>query len=140
MPPETNLYDDLKKALQELKDFLQTNTATIKPAIQALAGAVHQIVTLIDDLIGLLNKVKTEISNLNVAGIPGLAQLSQFTQTVTTFLTTAKALLPAEASTIDEVLGAAKVVSGLPTLDQVKAEIVQLITDVVADLGQLKPA
>jgi hypothetical protein len=137
---DTNLYDDLKKALQELKDFLEHNTATIKPAIQALAGAVPQINTLINELIDLLGKLKTEINNLNVAGIPGLAQVSQFTQAATAVLTSAKALLPDEASAIDQVLGAANVVGGLPTLDQVKAEIISLIDAIVADLNQLKSA
>lgn len=138
--PETNLYQELKDALQELKDFLQQNTATIKPAIQALASLVPQVVTLIDDLVGLLNQVKTEINNLNVSGIPGLSEVSGFTQTVTTFLNTAKTLLPNEASTIDEVLGAASVIGSLPSLDQVKQEILQLIDAIVADLNQLKPS
>lgn len=140
MAEQTNLYQELKDALQELKDFLQQNMATIKPAIQALASLVPQVVTLIDDLIGLLDQVKTEINNLNVSGIPGLSQVSEFTQTVTTFLNTAKALLPDEASTIDEVLGAANVIGGLPSLDQVKQEIIQLIDAIIADLNQLKPS
>jgi ABC-type transporter Mla subunit MlaD len=140
MPEQTNLYQELRDALQELKDFLQQNTGTIKPAIQALASLVPQVVTLIDDLVGLLNQVKTEINNLNVSGIPGLSQVSQFTQTVTTFLNTAKALLPNEASTIDEVLGAASVIGSLPSLDQVKQEIIQLVDAIVADLNQLKPS
>jgi ABC-type transporter Mla subunit MlaD len=137
---DTNLYQELKDALQQLKDFLQQNSATIKPAIQALASVVPQIVTLIDQLVGLLNQVKTEINNLNVSGIPGLTEVSGFTQNVTTFLNTAKALLPSEASTIDEVLGAASVVGSLPSLDQVKQEILDLIDAVIADLNQLKPA
>jgi ABC-type transporter Mla subunit MlaD len=140
MPEQTNLYQELRDALQELKDFLQQNTGTIKPAIQALASLVPQVVTLIDDLVGLLNQVKTEINNLNVSGIPGLSQVSQFTQTVTTFLNTAKALLPNEASTIDEVLGAASVIGSLPSLDQVKQEIIQLVDAIIADLNQLKPS
>jgi ABC-type transporter Mla subunit MlaD len=133
---DANLYQELKDSLQQLKDFLQANTGTIKPAIQALAS----IVTLIDQLIGLLNQVKTEINNLNVSGIPGLAQVTGFTQNVTTFLNTAKALLPGEAATIDEVLGAANVVGSLPSLDQVKQEILDLIDAVIADLNQLKPS
>ena len=122
-----------------LKTFLEQNTATIKPAIQALAGIVPQVVTLIDQLIGLLGQVKTAIQNLNVSAIPGLAEVSQFTTSVTTFLTTAKGLLPDEKDTIDEVLAAAGVVGSLPSLDQVKAEIIALIDAIVADLNQLKP-
>ena len=43
---------------------------------------------------------------------------------MTAFLNTAKALLPDEAATIDQVLGAANVIGSLPSLDQVKAEII----------------
>jgi ABC-type transporter Mla subunit MlaD len=136
---DTNLYEDLKDALQDLKDFLQANTATIKPAVQALAGIVPQVVTLIDELIGLLQQVKTEIQNLNVGAIPGLAEVSGFTDNVTTFLETAKALLPEQKETIEDVLGAASVVGSLPSLDQVKGEIISLIDAIIANLNQLKP-
>jgi hypothetical protein len=136
---DTNLYEELKDALQDLKDFLQTNTATIKPAIQALAGVVPQIVTLIDELIDLLGQVKTEIQNLDVSQIPGLDKVSEFTGSVTTFLETAKTLLPDQKETIDEVIGAASVVGSLPSLDQVKGEIISLIDAIVANLNQLKP-
>src|SRR5436189_2184959 len=112
----TNLYDDLKNALQDLKTFLEQNTATIKPAIQALAGIVPQVVTLIDQLIGHLGQVKTEIQNLNVSAIQGLDKVSQFTGSVTTFLNTAKGLLPGEKDTIDEVIAAAGVGGSLPAL------------------------
>jgi ABC-type transporter Mla subunit MlaD len=135
---DTNLYEDLKDALKDLKDFLEENTDTIKPAVQALAALVPQINTLIDELIGLLNDVKTEITNLDVSGIPGLSEVSQFTKTVTAFLNTTKALLPDQAATIDEVLGAANVVGSLPSLDQVKTEILSLIDAIVANLGELK--
>jgi phage-related protein len=136
---DTNLYQELKDALQELKDFLQANTATIKPAVQALAGIVPQVVTLIDELIDLLGQVKTEIQNLDVGAIPGLDEVSEFTGNVTTFLETAKTLLPDQKETIEDVIGAASVVGSLPTLDQVKGDIITLIDAIVGNLNQLKP-
>lgn len=135
----TNLYEELKEALQDLKDFLQDNTAVIKPAIQALAGVVPQVVTLIDELIGLLQDVKSEIQNLDVGQIPGLAEVSGFTANVGTFLETAKTLLPEQKEAIDDVAAAASVVGSLPSLDQVKAEIVSLIDAIIGNLNQLKP-
>ncbi len=135
---DTNLYEELKDALKDLKDFLEENTDIIKPAVQALAALVPQVNTLIDELIGLLGDVKTEISNLDVSAIPGLSEVSQFTTTVTAFLNTTKALLPDQAATIDEVLGAANVIGSLPSLDQVKAEILSLIDAIIANLGELK--
>jgi ABC-type transporter Mla subunit MlaD len=135
----TNLYEELKNALKDLKDFLDANVATIKPAVQALAALVPQVVTLIDELINLLKELKTEIQNLDVGGIPGIEEVSQFTGKVTNFLQAAKALLPDQQATIDEVLATASVVTSLPSLDQVKTEILALIDAIVANLNQLKP-
>ena len=133
-----NLYQELKDALKKFKDFLDTNVPVIKPAIQALASMIPQINELIDKLIGLMGDLKTEISNLNVGAIPGLDKVSQFTTSVKTLLETSKNLLPDQAGTIDDVLGVVEVVGGLPTLDNVKDEILTLIDQIVGHLNSLK--
>lgn len=135
-----NLFQELKDVLQEFKDFLDENVSTIKPAVQALASLVPQINELIDKLADLMGKLKTEIQNLDVSAIPGLAEASEFTTKIKAFLTAAKNLLPDEADTIDEVLGVADVVAGLPSLDEVKAEILSLIDAITAHLNSLKAA
>ena len=136
---EDNLFEQLKSVLQDFKDFLDTNVPTIKPAIQALASLVPQIVDLLDLLIGLMNDLKTEVQNLDVSGIPGLDQVSQFTGQITTFLDTTKDLLPDQAATIEEIRSVANVVTGLPSLDEIKTEILALIDAITAHLNSLKP-
>lgn len=133
-----NLFDELKAALTTFKDFLHNNLATIKPAIQALKSVVPQISDLINKLIDLMGKLKTEINNLNPGAVPGLDKVSQFTTGITNLLTTAKNLLPNEAASIDDVLAVTNVVSSLPSLDAVKAEVIALIDAIAADLNQLK--
>lgn len=138
MPTGQNLYSDLKNALSTFKDFLDQNTATLKPAIQALESVVPQISDLVSKLIDLMGKMKTEIQNLNVSGVPGLDQVSKFTSAITTVLTTAQSLLPDQASAIQDVLNVTSVVTGLPSLDSIKQDILTLIDGIVADLNQLK--
>jgi phage-related protein len=135
-----NLYQELKDVLQDFKDFLDQHVPTIKPAIQALASVVPQIVELLEKLIDLMGKLKTEIQNLDVSAIPGLADVSSFTDKVNAFLTSSKSLLPSEAGTIDDILSITGVVGGLPSLDQVKTEILALIDAIVAHLNSLKPS
>jgi len=135
---EPNLFQELKDALTEFKTFLDTNVPVIKPAIQALKAIVPQVGDLLDKLIDLMGKLKTAINNLNVGAIPGLDKVATFTQGVTTLLQTAKNLLPNEASTIDDVLAAANVAGSLPSVDQLKAEIISLIDAIVVDLNSLK--
>ncbi|HEY0431697.1 MAG TPA: hypothetical protein VGC61_07750, partial [Pyrinomonadaceae bacterium] len=113
--------------------------ATIKPAIQALKSIVPQITELITKLIDLMGKLRTEINNLNPGAVgEGLTKVTEFTNATKTLLTTAKDLLPNEAGTIDDVLGVVNVVSSLPSLDAVKAEIIALIDSIVGNLNQLK--
>ncbi len=134
----TNIYQDLKDVLQDFKEFLDTNVPTIKPAISALTAVIPQITELLDKLIELMGKLNTEIANLDVSGIPGLAEASEFTAKIKSFLAATKNLLPDESDEIDAVLGIADVVTGLPSLDEVKGEILSLIEAIVAHLRNLK--
>ena len=133
-----NLYEELKQVLKELKDFLDQNVATIKPAVTALKQLVPQITDLLNELIGLLGKLKSEIQNLNVGAIPGLVKVATFTAGVKALLDTTRKLLPNEAGTIDSVAAAADVVTGLPSVDQLKAELISLIDAIVGHLNSLK--
>lgn len=134
----SNLYEELRDTLQEFKTFLDTNVPVIKPAIQALTTLIPQLGELIDKLIGLMDDLKAKIETLNVNTIPGLAEASNFTTQVTSFLQAAKNLLPDQSQEIDEVLSIASVVTGLPSLDQIKGEILQLIGQIKTHLSSLK--
>ena len=138
---ENTLYEDLKDVLTDFKNFLDENVATIKPAVQALASLIPKIVDLIDLLIELMNQIKTEIQNLDVGAIPGLDKVTEFTNQIKSFVETSKDLLPDDAKgTADDVLEVVNVVSGLPSLDEVKDEIITLIDAIVVHLNSLKPA
>jgi hypothetical protein len=137
MPDSSNLYTQLKDALNQFKTFLDSSTAELKPAIAALKPIVPQVGDLLNKLIGLMGELKTAINNIDVGGIPGLDKVSTFTNSVTTLLQTAESLLPQEKSAIDEVLSAANVVTGLPSLSTVKNDILGLLDAIIADLNTL---
>jgi len=141
MAAPTNLFQDLKNVLTTFKQFLDTNVNTIKPAITALKSIVPQITELLDKLVDLMGKLKTEINNLNPGAVgTGLTKVTEFTNAAKSLLETAKNLLPNEASTIDEILAVVSVVSSLPSLDAIKAEIIALIDAITGHLNTLKTA
>jgi hypothetical protein len=138
-PP--NLFQELKDVLTTFKQFLDTNVATIKPAITALKAIVPQITELLTKLVDLMGKLKTEISNLNPGAVgEGLTKVSEFTAAAKSLLETAKNLLPNEAATIDDVLAVINVVGSLPSLDALKGEIIALIDAITVHLNNLKTA
>lgn len=135
---DTNLFEELKAVLADFKSFLDDNVATIKPAVQAIAALVPQINELIDLLVDLLAKLKTELENLDVGAIPGLGEVAEFTGKIPAFLEAAKKLLPSETGSIDAIGDVVDVVTGLPSVDAVKAELVALIDAIVGHLNSLK--
>ncbi|MGE0883016.1 MAG: hypothetical protein AB7P14_05700 [Blastocatellales bacterium] len=138
--PAQNLFDDLKKALSDFKTFLDDKKTVIKPAIAPLNQLTGGRVTeLLDKLIELLNKLKEEVTKLDPAQIPGLADVTTFTQSVKTLLETSKNLLPDQTSTINDVLSVVDVVGGLQGLTtQVKQEVLDLLQAIIGDLQFLK--
>jgi hypothetical protein len=135
---DKTLFEQLKEVLADFKAFLDDNVATIKPAINAIAALVPQVNELIDLLTGLLGKLKTEIDKLDVGNIPGLAEVSEFTGKIPALLEAAKKILPGEASDIDAIGDVASVVTGLPSVGDVKTELLGLIDAIVAHLNSLK--
>jgi hypothetical protein len=81
--------------------------------------------------------LKTAITNIDVSNVPGLSQVSAFTSGIVALLQTAESLLPQEKAAIDDVLGAASVVTSLPSLSTVKQDILNLIDGIVSDLTSL---
>jgi hypothetical protein len=107
---------------------------------QCFSSLIPQIDDLIDSLAGLLESLKTEIDNLDVKEIDGLSEVASFTDKMKTMLETAKNLLPDKADDIDSVLSIADVVSGLPSLDEIKQEITTLLDDCIGLVEDLKSA
>ena len=133
----SNLYQQLKDVLQQFKQFLDSTALTLKPAIQQLNPMVPQIGDLLTKLIDLMNQLHDAVNQIDVNNISGLQQVTEFTTGVATVLQTAESLLPAEKPTIDEVLSDAGVVTQLPSLGDVKQQILDLITGIIGDLQTL---
>ena len=138
---EKNIYQELKVALEDFKKFFFFFLAVIRPAFQQLASLIDGIVDVIDLLVNLMNQIKTEIQNLDVSNIQGLSEVSEFTAKITGFLDASADLLPDDAQgTVDNIRSALNVVGGLPSLDEVKQDILDLIDAIVGQLNSLKPA
>jgi len=135
---DKTLFEELKDELTDFQTFLHDHVPTIKPAIQAIAALVPQVNDLIDLLTGLMDKLRTAINNLDVSQIPGLGEVSQFTGKLPALLDAAKKLLPDETASIDSISDVANVVTGLPSVGDVKTELLSLIDAIKTDLASLK--
>lgn len=137
-----NLYEELKRVLQEFRDFLAENVSTIAPAVSAVAGLVPQLNQVIDQLISLLNQLKTEINELDLGEVGDkITEALGFINRVDALMDALEPLLPDQQELIDQIQDGLSVATSVPTLDQFKAEIVALIDEIVdPHLKSLKAA
>src|SRR5437588_6462220 len=136
--PES-LYQDVKTQLIDFQGFLKDHRDEVKPSVQAIRAVLPQVDDLLNKLIDLMGQIKTAIQNLDVSHIPGVQQVTTFTQKITTLLQTVVNLVPSEADAINTVLGIAKVVGGLSDLGaSLKTDISNLIDAIVNDLKSLQ--
>ncbi len=79
-----SLFEDLKDALQDFKEFLDQNVNTIKPAIAALKSLVPQITELLDKLGAKPDQVLTPIERFNLindawaSALAGLSSIREY--------------------------------------------------------------
>ena len=133
----TTLFEDLKTALTDFKKFIDENFDTIKSAIIALRSIFSEVSDLLTMLVELLTKIKAEVDKLASTPIPGMDKVTNFTNGVKTLLETAEKLLPDEKSAIDEVKRVADVVTSIPSLADIQAEIDGLIDYIIGRLNEL---
>jgi hypothetical protein len=137
MSGSTNLYQQMKDALTSFDQFVTSNTATLSTAVTTLKPIVPQVGDLLTKLTAMMVQLKTAVNNINVASVDGLTAVSQLTSSAAALLQTAEQLLPAQKAAIDDVLGVAQVVSGLPSFSAIKTDIVALLDKVIGDLGAI---
>ena len=133
-----NLFQKLRRILQNYKDFLDANVPTLKPALQALSSLIPQISDAIDTLIDLMSELKAIIQNLDVGSIPGLQVLSSFAEKTKAVLLTSRCLLLEQRSEIASVICVSDILESLPHLEEIKGEIIALIEAIIAHLNSLK--
>jgi ABC-type transporter Mla subunit MlaD len=136
MADNSNLYQELHDALTQFENFIHDNIGTLKTVIDKIKKIVPSIGILLTTLIDLMGKLHDAISKIDVTGID-LTQITQFTSKVKALLQTAEGLLPDQKNAIDEVLHAADVVTALPSLSTIKADILKLLEDITKDLKSL---
>lgn len=136
---DENVLEQLKTALTDLKQFLTDHQAELTQLVKTAAQLFPPIIQAIDTLIGLLNKLKDEITNLDLGQVQaGLDQVQGFVSITGTLLEAVKKFRPDLADEVAPAEDALNAVGQLPSLGQLKTDLINAINDVVNVLNQLK--
>lgn len=135
--PDQTVFEELKDVLTELKEFLDDNIGLIRPAIQQIVDLIPTVGELITQLSQLLGELRTAIADIDLADLPGLSEITGFVGLVPGLLGAARGLL-GDSEAIANVERVAGVVTGLPSLDEVKTELLSLLDAVVTHVDSLR--
>jgi len=135
---EQNVYFELRETVRGFGDFLDNNTQNVKSGIHTVASIMPQTQHLADSLIYLMENLRNTISTIDTGSIMHLQELSTFGDKVNMILQSAKELLPNEPNAIDDVKRTTHVLSDLPTLGNIKGEIIGSLDGILGHLHELK--
>ena len=135
---EQNVYIQLRETVKGFRDFLDNNTLNLKSGIHSVASIMPQTNHLADSLIYLMENLRNTIMNIDTGSIPYLVELSTFGDKVNMILQSAKELLPNEPNAIEDVMRTTHVLSDLPTLGDIKGEIIGSLDGIIGHLYELK--
>ncbi|GAA1954040.1 hypothetical protein [Amycolatopsis minnesotensis] len=133
---EENLFEELKSVLTDFKGFLDDNINDIDKVFDTVAALVPQLKDLVGLLIDLIAKLKAAIEKLS-GELGDMTKILEMTKKLPAFLEIAKKVLPGEA-VVDDVAGAVDVVTSLPGVDAIKAEIFALLDKITIHLTTVK--
>lgn len=135
---DTTVYGELHTALNNFHEFLKTQAAPVAEVVATIAGIVPQVNDLIDKPITLLQKLKQELKKI-ISVVPGdVTTVLEYAQRMKGFVEAMRAIIPGESATIDSVADVADVIAGIPSLDQVKDEIFDLIDKIIVLLQSMQ--
>lgn len=135
---EHNVYYQIRDTVTSLKEFLDGNTQQIKSGIQTMASILPQTKHLIDNLIYLTESLRNTIMTVDAGSIPNLHELSVFGTKINVILHAAMQLLPNEPYTIDDVERTSRVIGDLPSLAEIKGDILGPLDGIIGHLHELK--
>jgi C4-dicarboxylate transporter len=136
----TNTYQKVLTALTSFQTFLDgLDLPALKNIIDQVKQHVPQVGAVVATLITLLQELKTAVDSAGAASlVTDVSKIEDFAGKVAPLLVAAESLIPAQQSTIDEVLKVTQLVAGFPNLAELQSKIDTAIGTVIADLQKLQ--
>lgn len=133
-----NVIEDLSASLKSLRTYLDTNIATIAPAIMALRSlAPEQLDIFLRSLNELIVALKTQLQALDTGGIPGLDETAEFSSRVHAVASAAQPFLPGQSELVTRLQDSASVIAALPALEDARPKLIDNIDAIRGHLAGL---
>lgn len=140
MDDAQNLFEELRAALQDFSNYIKSNKEQLKKAIKAFLAMIPKSERLIEQLVNVFEQLKVSINQINVDSIEGLKEATEFAGKLNNFLEATKPLIPDVTEEIDDVLETVKLITSMPSLEEIKSDITDLLGAIILDVKSLSPS
>jgi methyl-accepting chemotaxis protein len=120
-----NIYEQLRDALKEFKEFLEKDNGEIKGVLSQVVSNFPPLGGLIKSLLDLLDDLKAEIADL-ADNLEDIDKARSFAKTAQKVVEAGKELLT-DSPVVETVLDVVKVINDIPSLADVQTEIDETI-------------
>ena len=135
---DTAIYEDVRKNLEGLRNFLINNEYALRSGIDTLSTVVPQIRHLTGNLVTVMEQFRTTLEDVKSITFSDIELLMTFSSHLQRFLS-ANPLLPAEPENGSDLIRNNYLLSGLGSLAQMREELVQLTEDIIFQVRGLRP-
>lgn len=131
------VYEDLKKNLELLRNFIINNESTLRTGLDSMATVVPQIRHLTGNMVSIMEQFRSTLDGVKSITYSDVELLMAFSGHLQSFLT-GNPLLPVEPEHRSELMRNTSLLSGLNSLAQMREDLVQLTEDIIFQVRGLR--
>lgn len=132
------VYQDVRKNLEEMRNFLMNNEQSLRSGLESLSTVVPQVRHLTGNLVTIMEQFRATLEEVKSISYGEIELLVAFSSHLKSFLSDDNPLLPEEPEHSADLTGNTNLLSGLNDLTQMREELVQITEDIIFQVRGLR--
>lgn len=131
------VYEDLKKNLELLRNFIINNEVALRSGLESMSTVVPQIRHLTGNMVSIMEQFRTTLDGVKSITYNDVELLMTFSGHLQSFLT-GNPLLPVEPEHRADLMSNTQLLSGLNSLASMREDLVQITEDIIFQVRGLR--
>lgn len=131
------VYEDLKKNLELLRNFIINNEVALRSGLESMSTVVPQIRHLTGNMVSIMEQFRTTLDGVKSITYNDVELLMTFSGHLQSFLT-GNPLLPVEPEHRADLMSNTRLLSGLNSLASMREDLVQITEDIIFQVRGLR--
>ncbi len=134
---EPVIYEEVKKNLQSLRNFILNNELVLRTGLDTMSAVVPQVRHLASNLIAIMEQFHSTLNNVKKITMSDVELLMAFSGHMQSFLS-GNPLLPEEQEVQSDLVRNTQLLAGLNSLATMREELADLTEDLILQVRGLR--